>query len=200
MTGFNSPSIARKDIVHFATSNAEKAVEARSILADFGITPIVLKVDVPEPLVVDLSKLVTAKAIEAYRKLRIPIFVEHGGLYIAALNDQPGCLSKLVFDALRGKICTMILPGETRRAEARSAIAYCDGKKIHVFEGVISGIISDAPRGTRDYYYDSIFVPDGQAKTYAEMSIDEKSSLSHVRTAYESFAEYLTNPSKTRRV
>ncbi|WP_079024128.1 non-canonical purine NTP pyrophosphatase [Streptomyces scabiei] len=200
MTGTISASGARGNVVYFATSATAKAAEAESILTEFGIALTVLEVDVPEPLMSDLRTLVAAKVVEAYRRVRVPVFVEHGGLYITALNNQPGCLSKVVFEALREKICAMIPSGETRHAEARSAIAYCDGKKIHIFEGAISGTISNSARGTRDYYYDSIFVPDGQTKTYAEMDIAEKNTISHVRTAYENFASHLVTGSKGGRI
>ena len=55
----------------------------------------------------------------------------------------------------------------------------------------MQGQIAKAPRGSRDYYYDSIFIPSGHTKTYAEMTIAEKTAISHVRIAYEKFAEYL---------
>ena len=186
----NLSSASRKKL-YFTTSNAEKAEEAKIVLGPQGFDVIVLQTSIAEPLSTNLEDVVTAKAIEAYRKVRVPTYVEHGGLYIAALNNLPGCLSKVIFDALRGKICDMILSNEPREAIARSVIAYCDGKRIRLFEGKIPGEITLAPKGTRDYYYDSIFVPSGCKETFAEMTIEKKTAISHVKLAYEKFIEYL---------
>lgn len=177
--------------LYFTTSNLEKAEEAKHVLNPRGFEVVVLQAHIAEPLSINLDDVVTAKAIEAYRRIRVPTYVEHGGLYITSLNGLPGCLSKVVFDALRGKLCDMILPGESRETIARSVIAYCDGKRVHLFDGTISGQIAQSPRGSRVYYYDPIFVPSGHTKTYAEMTIDEKTAISHVRLAYEKFGDYL---------
>jgi XTP/dITP diphosphohydrolase len=64
-----------------------------------------------------------------------------------------------------------------RSAVARAVVAYCDGMTIKTFVGETSGRIADRPRGSRKFYWDTVFVPDdpsGKAndKTYAEI-VDE---------------------------
>jgi XTP/dITP diphosphohydrolase len=178
-------------LLYFTTSNPEKAEEANMVLYPHGFEVVVLQEAITELLSINLDDLVIAKAIEGYRKVRVPTFVEHGGLYVAALNELPGCLSKLILKALRGKICNMILPGEPRDAIARSAIAYCDGKRVHLFDGTLSGHIAQSPRGSREYFYDAVFVPNGQTRTFAEMTLEERATISHCRIAYEKFASHL---------
>jgi len=64
-----------------------------------------------------------------------------------------------------------------RRAIAKAAIAYCDGKKIVTFTGEREGAISSVPKGSRDFYWDTVFIPNdpsgkNMGKTYAEICED----------------------------
>ena len=53
---------------------------------------------------------------------------------------------------------------------ARAFIGYCDGKNVYTFKGEAKGTISDKPKGSRDFYWDTIFIPEGELKlTYAEI-------------------------------
>ena len=58
------------------------------------------------------------------------------------------------------------------------SLVYPDGK--HVFaEGYMYGTITDNPRGERGFGYDPIFIPDGETRTVAEMTDEEKNKISH---------------------
>jgi inosine/xanthosine triphosphate pyrophosphatase family protein len=53
-------------------------------------------------------------------------------------------------------------------------IAYCDGKEVRTFIGEREGKIADAPRGSRKFYWDTVFIPDdpsgvSNGLTYAEI-------------------------------
>ena len=61
-----------------------------------------------------------------------------------------------------------------RRAIARAVIAYCDGMTVRTFVGERAGRIAQKPRGNREFYWDTVFIPDdpsGRAEdmTYAEI-------------------------------
>jgi XTP/dITP diphosphohydrolase len=58
-------------------------------------------------------------------------------------------------------------------------IAYHDGMAAHLFVGETWGEISPEPRGDRGFGYDPIFIPDGHARTFAEMGTERKNALSH---------------------
>ncbi|TDA32431.1 MAG: non-canonical purine NTP pyrophosphatase, partial [Hadesarchaea archaeon] len=76
-----------------------------------------------------------------------------------------------------------------RRAVFRSAVGYCgrDGRPL-VFEGRVEGRISLEERGTGGFGFDPIFIPDeGDGRTFAEMSVEEKNALSHRGRAIEGF-------------
>jgi len=80
---------------------------------------------------------------------------------------------------------------KSTRATARTLIGYAeeDGD-VHFFEGSISGIVVP-PRGTDGFGWDAIFQPDGQSKTFAEMTPEEKSRFSMRKMAVEDLRLYL---------
>lgn len=63
------------------------------------------------------------------------------------------------------------------------------------FEGVVHGLLVDTPRGSHGFGWDCVFAPDKQevanAKTYAEMSLDEKNKISHRSRALTALRTYL---------
>jgi XTP/dITP diphosphohydrolase len=63
---------------------------------------------------------------------------------------------------------------------------------VHQFEGVVNGHIEEIPRGTKGFGYDPLFVPDGYRRTFAQMDITEKGSLSHRGKAIEALVAFLT--------
>ncbi len=179
--------------VFLATGNPEKSIEGGLILAEFGIRIEVVRVELKEVLSLDESLVIREKVKSAFSQVLEPVYVDHGGLYIKYLNDLPGALSKPIVDALKTDLCKIIPPGADRSACASLSLGYCDGRRIHVFSDDIQGAISKEPRGARDYYYDQIFIPNGQSKTYAEMTIEEKNKMSHLRGVYRQFGRFLSN-------
>jgi len=89
-----------------------------------------------------------------------------------------------------------------RRAIARAVIAYCDGHSVKTFVGETTGGIADSARGSREFYWDTVFVPDtsdshARGKTYAEIADDPRlglefkvTQLSQSSRAMVKFLEY----------
>jgi non-canonical purine NTP pyrophosphatase (RdgB/HAM1 family) len=75
-----------------------------------------------------------------------------------------------------------------RSARATCAIAYFDGASVIAARGETSGSIAAAARGSAGFGWDSIFVPDGGDRTFAEMTGQEKDRVSHRRRAWEALA------------
>src|SRR5258705_7490581 len=124
---------------------------------DFDIRP----VPIQEILNVDLSVMVSAEVVSAYSQLKVPCIVEHAGLIFSEYADRsyPGGLTKPMWDTLRdGFVEETRFAG--RRAIARAVVAYCDGKQIKTFIGERVGTIADRPRGIRDFYWDTAFIPE----------------------------------------
>jgi XTP/dITP diphosphohydrolase len=143
------------------------------------------EVPILEILEVDLCVMVQAEVTRAYSLIRVPCIVEHAGLIFDDYRDcsYPGGLTKPMWNTLSDRFLR-----ETnsvgRRAIARAVVAYCDGKQTHTFVGETEGTLADSPRGNREFYWDTVFIPDdpsGRAdgKTYAEINDDPALGLAY---------------------
>jgi XTP/dITP diphosphohydrolase len=127
------------------------------------------------------------------------------GLEVEALDGAPGVfsarfagpgasyadnVSKLLAELDRVKA----VGPEARRARFRTvAIACFPDRGDIVAHGVVEGVIADERRGQGGFGYDPVFVPDGgDGRTYAEMSMGEKSALSHRGKAFRALATGLS--------
>lgn len=135
----------------------------------------VRNIDVKEVLEVDLEEIVRQEVKRAYEQLRVPCIVEHAGLVFAHREDKnyPGGLTKPMWNALGDSFIEETATA-CKRATARAVIGYCDGSTIYTFVGETTGSIADSPRGSRDFYWDTIFIPDvsddgPRGMTYAEI-------------------------------
>lgn len=178
--------------IYFNTVNGDKIREIEFIFSSHSnLTTNFLKRDIIEVLSNDIKKVVRQKAIDAYSYWRLPVIVEHGALEVEYLNHFPGALSKPMWDLMNEKICTLIPKGESRTAKVISAVCYCDGKNIETFIGETVGVISEKGMGNKGFQFDPIFIPDGSAKTYAEMDLDEKMPFSQATKSYNLLISYL---------
>ena len=166
---------------------------------EFDIRP----VPIQEILDVDLTVMVSAEVISAYSQLKVPCIVEHAGLIFSDYRDKsyPGGLTKPMWNTLQNSFIEETRSAG-RQAIARAVIAYCDGMQIKTFVGEREGKISDQPRGDRQFYWDTIFIPEdssgrSQGLTYAEIVESPNLSLaykmrelSQSSAAMKSFLEY----------
>ncbi len=164
--------------LYFVTVNDYKLTEAKEYLKGTSIRLEPVKFEIQEILHLNLDDIVRDKCIKAYQKIRLPCVVEHGGLYIKALHELPGGLSKVVWDNLKGQLCKLIPEGQSRSAEARSVIGYCDGKRIRLYTGATKGKVAEAARGDYIFQWDPIFIPTGETRTYAELGLSGKAKYS----------------------
>ena len=83
------------------------------------------------------------------------------------------------------------LPDKKRGAYFETVVACVDDQgEEHLVHGRVHGRIAQAPRGKHGFGYDSLFIPDGSEKTFAEMSEEEKNKCSHRRLALDAFVTY----------
>lgn len=114
---------------------------------------------------------------------------DDSGICAHALNGAPGVYSarfagdlvehatdednnRLLLEKLKNE------PDRTAHYTAAIALVYPDGREVTA-EGYMYGTIIDTPRGTRGFGYDPIFVPDGETRTVAELTDEEKNAISH---------------------
>jgi len=138
------------------------------------------EVSTAEPLLCDLEKMVRFKAESAYRAVRVPCIVEHAGLILEGYQAEsfPGGLTQPMWDALGAQLFVASCSPLTKRATARAVIGYCDGMGLETFVGETTGSFSDMPKGSRTFYWDTVFCPDDfGSKTYAEIVGDDRRGL-----------------------
>ena len=176
--------------LRFLSSNPNKVTEAKAILSPAGFELIAVEKKLDEIQSADVELLVRDKCIKAFRLIGRPVFVEHTGLYIEALNGFPGGLTQIFWDTLGAERVAALFGKEDGLAIARTRIGYCDGRCVHQFEGEVSGKMARKPRGDTSQW-DGIFIPEGSNKTLAEMG-QRKNEISMRRKALDQFAAFLT--------
>src|SRR3989344_9253219 len=159
------------------STNKGKVREAQHILG-FPLEQIDLELDEIQSL--DIEEIARKKAEEAFRIIKKPLIVDDVGLYLNVWKGFPGPLTKFL-EKSSGYL-HMLRNEANRRAVVKAVIGYHDGKKVHTFLGEVEGEIVKSPRGN-GWGFDPIFMPIGKSKTFAEMTIEEKSKISHRKKA-----------------
>ncbi|MFH1004864.1 MAG: non-canonical purine NTP diphosphatase [Bacteroidota bacterium] len=137
------------------------------------------------------------KAQYIYKKYKIDCFADDTGLEIDALEGKPGILSaryagekKSAEDNIK-KVLFEMNKKKNRNCKFITVISLIIGNKTYLFEGKIKGSILYTPRGNNGFGYDSIFQPKGFTKSFAEMSLEEKNTISHRAIVIKKLAEFL---------
>lgn len=183
-------------VIFFATSNMHKFNEAKSILSPLGYAVAMLKVKGDEIQSESLKEIAKKTAINAFKKARLPIFVEDAGLFIDALSGFPGPYAAYVYKTIHnGGVVKLMDDKKNRKAIFQSVIAYLDEtlSEPKIFSGESKGEITaleQNPAGKTAFGFDPIFKPSGTNKTFAEMTIDEKNTYSHRAVAIRKFVEW----------
>ncbi len=125
------------------------------------------------------------------------MFCEDTGLEVESLNGEPGVKSARYagenrsFENNIDKLLSKLADKKNREAQFRTIIyLVCNGKE-KIFEGVCKGTIIAERRGISGFGYDPVFIPEGSAKTFAEMTMVEKNTFSHRKKAIEKLTAYL---------
>jgi XTP/dITP diphosphohydrolase len=171
------------------TSNPHKAAE---IAAFFGPAATVehIRMEIPEFRHNDVGEIARRKAEHAFGLLHRPLMVDDTAFCISALRGFPGPYAAYVLDTIGNKGILRLMEGVfDRNAWFETAIACATGDGITVFLGRIDGVIV-SPRGSGGFGYDPIFeCRDG--RTLAELTLEEKSRVSHRGRALSSMKAWL---------
>ncbi|AKM82600.1 TPA: non-canonical purine NTP pyrophosphatase [Candidatus Berkelbacteria bacterium] len=175
-------------MIYFITGNENKFREAKAIL------PVIerLDLDLIEIQEIDPLKIIKAKMEEAFKHHSGEFIIEDGYLDVKSLGGLPGPFAKW-FIKLLGKdgIWEIVKNSSDKSAEVSVIIGYAKNKdEISFLEGSIKGKMV-APRGENGFGWDSIFQPYGYDKTFAEMTTEEKNSISMRKIAFEKLKDYL---------
>jgi len=143
------------------------------------------------------------KALFIWNKFQKNCFADDTGLEVDALGGAPGVHSaryagepKSPPDNIRKLLKELEgVPAEKRTARFRCVVALIEEGVLHTFEGICEGHITTTLHGFDGFGYDPIFRPLGMNATMAEISLEEKNSLSHRGKAMEKLLCHLSaNP------
>ena len=184
----------------FATNNAHKLSEIRSILGDeyeiLSLRDINCDVDIPE----------TASTLEGNAEIKVRYIKEHfgydcfaddTGLEVDALNGATGVFSARYagheHDSLKNmNLLLKNMSDKTdRKARFRTVIALLIDNQLTLMDGVVEGEITLQPQGDNGFGYDPIFSPEGFDVTFAQMDSSIKNKISHRARATEKLIENL---------
>ncbi|MCL5412694.1 MAG: RdgB/HAM1 family non-canonical purine NTP pyrophosphatase [Candidatus Marsarchaeota archaeon] len=173
----------------FVTSNEGKLREFGQML---GVELERVDLQLEELQSLDTAAVATDKARQAYSVLGRPVVVEDTGLYIDAWNGFPGALVKWLVKSVGLQGIIRMLGNETdRRAHAKTSICLRYGSGARLFEGTVHGSIADSVRGTSDFGWDPIFIPEGMSNTFAELGHEAKNAVSMRSKAVAALREFL---------
>ena len=145
--------------------------------------------------------MIKARAVSAYTDL--PCIADDSGLEVDALGGEPGIYSARYSgehgndEANIDKLLSKMKDVEDRSAQFVSSVAYCakTGDNF-VVRGEAHGYILQEKRGNNGFGYDPVFECAIHHRSYAELSSDEKNSISHRRRAIEKLAEIIFKTNK----
>ncbi|MDO8898964.1 MAG: non-canonical purine NTP diphosphatase [Bacteroidales bacterium] len=184
----------------FATNNQHKLEEITSITKDrinlLSLKDIGFDGDIPETSD-SIEGNAIQKAAYIFDRFAKECFADDTGLEVEALNGAPGVWSARyagenatyqdnvikLLDALKGST--------NRKARFKTVIALKNSEETITFEGIINGQIIETARGNSGFGYDPVFVPDGYYQTFAEMSSEQKNTISHRALATIKLTKYL---------
>jgi XTP/dITP diphosphohydrolase len=189
-----------------ATNNENKIREINTILSGFRIAveDAASAGGIPEVEESGTTFVENAlvKARAAANHFGLPALADDSGLEVPALDGWPGVYSAryagpgcTYADNNRKLLIEMAgLTGAGRRGRfvCAAALAFPDGQE-YVVEGELFGTVATETKGSHGFGYDPVFVPDGYDRTIAEMSTEEKNSISHRRRAFEKMASVIRN-------
>ncbi len=121
------------------------------------------------------------------------VMKDDSGLFVSALGGFPGVYSSYALRTISLKGILKLMDGvSNRKAWFRTAIGLHEpGKGISIFRGETEGTITIEERGKLGFGFDAIFQPIGERRTFAEMTVEDKNSMSHRIRALRSLLEYL---------
>ncbi|MEX1011651.1 MAG: RdgB/HAM1 family non-canonical purine NTP pyrophosphatase [Balneolaceae bacterium] len=184
-----------------ATGNRDKIREIRNLLDPLQIEVRTIdefpgheEIDEDLP---DLEGNALKKARIWHQRTGLPALSDDTGLEVDALGGEPGVRSaryagegvtysdnvNLLLKKMDGK--------RDRKARFRTVVALVDYEGEHLFEGICTGVITTEIAGEGGFGYDPVFRPEEYDRTFAELSVEEKNSISHRGLALQKVVQFL---------
>ena len=181
-----------------ASNNKNKHKELLKIFQESGSKhTLIVNKDIPD-VIEDKNNIeenAKKQAEECYEFFKSPIISDDSGLFVDALDGRPGVHSKRYAGLTstdvenNEKLISELKTADNLSAFFKTVLCYFDGLNFLTSEGVLKGKIILDPRGKNGFGYDPIF--DVNGKTLAEMTLEEKSNISHRKIAAVKLVEML---------
>ncbi len=183
----------------FATNNQHKLAEVAAqlgdtftlkTLADIGCTD-----ELPETSGTIMGNS-RQKADHVWTHFGISCFADDSGLEVDALDGEPGVDSAFYSGSRNAeqniqKLLENLADKPSRKAQFITVFTLLLHGVEHQFKGIVRGTVLTEPQGAGGFGYDPVFLPDGYDRTFAQMSIDEKTAISHRSKALTKMIAYL---------
>jgi XTP/dITP diphosphohydrolase len=183
-----------KKIITLVTGNQSKLMEAIEIAKKYPIKIVGKKLYLPEIMEINAEKIIIEKAKYAFKKIKKPLIVDDSGIYFEAYPNFPGVFTKFIIKLLGFDGIFKLLKGKTRGAYFQCTICFIESnlQKPILFKGICKGRIAEKISNIFDLNseFNSIFIPEGENRTFSEMTIEERKKFSHRRKALEKFLKW----------
>ena len=184
----------------FASNNKNKIQEIQALVPNIiqivSLEEIGCIEDIPETAdTIEGNAILKANYVT--EKYGYDCFADDTGLEVDALNGDPGVYSARYAGAQKDandnmdKLLSELKDESNRKANFKTVIALNLNGKQNLFTGIINGKIIEEKIGTNGFGYDPIFVADGFDKTFAELSMEVKSTISHRGSAVKELILFL---------
>ena len=184
----------------FASNNKNKIEEIQLLLPEtiqiLSLSDIGCHEEIPETAdTIEGNAILKANYVT--EKYGYYCFADDTGLEVEILNGAPGVFSARYAGLQRSAEDNMDklldnLKGETNRnAQFKTVIALNIGGKQHLFTGIIKGKIKNDKLGNQGFGYDPVFQPKGYQHTFAQLSLQEKATISHRGIATKLLLDFL---------
>ena len=184
----------------FASRNKNKIIELEQIFGGNIEVKSLSEIGFDEDIIESSSTIAGNSLLKAtciYDKFKYNSISDDTGLEVEALNGEPGVYSARYAgvnanaDENIKKLLNNLSEKKNRKACFKTVITLIIDGDVHQFEGVVNGTISSQTRGKNGFGYDSVFVPLGHKKTFAEMQSFEKNKISHRFLALKKASDFL---------
>ena len=183
--------------IQFITTNAGKFAEVSEQCAAANVRLVQADRSYPEIQTDRLEKVLRFAATGLDDEVKGDYLIDDSGLFIEALGSFPGVYSAFVQKKLGNRGILKLMAGERYRAAFfETVLLLRQGEEHEVFHGQCRGTIADAERGKGGFGYDPIFIPEGETRTFAEMTVAEKDKISHRARAVQALLAHLAAPNE----
>lgn len=185
----------------FATHNKNKLQEVQALMPSsielLSLDDISCFEEIPETATtIEGNAVLKADFVTKHYKMNC--FADDTGLEVAALNGAPGVYSARYAGEAKNseenidKLLRELEGEKNRNAQFKTVIALNKDNQQFLFPGICKGTIISKRKGSKGFGYDAVFQPEGYTKTFAEMSLEEKSKISHRGIALQDLIKFLS--------